>query len=200
MKPAQVSLAANGVSPLIFTDYLQTPFNMSVGVCCTPAPTLTYQPQVSIDDPSPTAKRPVSLSQTTTVITVTADKGSIGGGGGHGLSIGDVVQLTGTANASGVNVDGLYPVASVVSVTSYTLTSPTSQSFSDGGASLAQGYRMFPLYTAVVGGTTARTLVSISGGSTAATVISGPISCIRLSVTSYTGGTATMSVLQGISG
>jgi len=183
MRPTQVTLSAAGNSPLIFTDYEQTPFCLSLAACCTSGATLSYQPQVSIDNPSPEWYRGVTVSQTTTVITITNDYGPPGNGATHGLSVGDIVQLIGTQGD-----DGLYPVASIVSATSYTLTSPTSKSFTGGPGSQATSFRMFPSYVAVVGGTTARTLSSY--------VV--PISCVRLVVSAYTGGSCTLTVLQGM--
>lgn len=192
MRPTQVSLSAAGNSPLVFTDYQQTPFDLSIAVICSSGATLSYQPQVCIDDPSNTWDRNVIATQATTVITVTNDFGPPGNGNTHGLSVADIVQLKGTQGnlASGVlaNIDGLYPVATIVSATSYTLTSPTSQTFTAGPDTKAQSFRVFPAYVAVVGGTTARTLSSYTV----------PISAVRLVVSAYTSGTCTMVLLQGM--
>lgn len=208
MRPTQVSLSAAGYSPWIQLDYFQTPFCASVAAICSGTVNLTYNGQYTIDDtfadPGPGSGgvgwyRPVQISQTTTVITVT-DAGPPGNGGTHGLSAGDYVRLVGTAGftAGGVagNVDGDYNVASVTNATTYTLTSGTSQSFTGGPGSRASSARIwtFSGMSAVVGGTTARTIVSIPGAT-----VAGPVTGVRLYLSAWVSGTCALTVLQGMS-
>lgn len=131
-------------SPWIRHDYYQDPFDVSLSFYLGSGLAGTFAVQYALDDMTMTAQRTssgrdVMLSQTTTVISVTdpgplINIGSVNAAGalvqalgaaGHGLAVGDYVQLMGTPNQG--QLDGGYSVASVVSANSYTLTSALSQ-------------------------------------------------------------------------
>lgn len=188
MRPTRVSLSALGYTPPILLDWDQTPFNVSLAVSVSSGGSLTANVYYTIDSMAPEAYRPISLSRTGTTITVTNDYGlqgsGVGGnpdGGTHGLSVGDFVEI-----AQDATLAGFYTVASVVSATSYTLTSPTSGTYTG-----APGTRVL----------TARliehsTLVGITTGHSAGN-FSWPVSAAWLNVSVYSSGVATMSLLQG---
>jgi hypothetical protein len=124
--------AANQFSEWIRHDYYQSPFCVSLGVFFDEALAATLSVQYALDDSSEGGTRPVAVSQSTTVITVTDyGKQVITGLNpsalatlGHGLAVGDWVSLFGT----GLGIDGEYDVASVTDAHTYTLTSAVSQS------------------------------------------------------------------------
>jgi hypothetical protein len=179
VRVTQVSLASQTISPWIPHDYYQTPANIGLAGFISSGATLTYSVQFTLDDLG--ASRAVTISQSTTVITVT-DTGPPGNGGTHGLSVGDYVRIFGTGL---VGVDGEYvSVATIVSATQYTVTSGTSQTVVATPAQVVTA-RVFT--HAVLTGQTARA----TGNYTVATRGS------RLNVTAYTSGTATLEVLQG---
>jgi hypothetical protein len=118
--------AANQFSPWLMHNVWENPFNVTLAVYFGFGLAATLQVQYIADDASRAAERQVWLSQTTNTITVT-DPGPIIQGqqvAGHGLAVGDYVNLHGTP---GGTVDGDYNVATVVSAQVYTLTSTVSQ-------------------------------------------------------------------------
>ena len=202
MRPTYVSLSAVGLSPLIPIAYNalapQVSAAVTLGYTSTTAPNLTYTVYHTFDDPNPdpngTNQRLVSVSQTTTVITVT-DNGPVQGSNpqlGHGLRVGDLVVLTGTQLPSGKTpIDGSYSVASITSATVYTLTSTVSQSATGGPNSQVQSFRLFTLSWFGLTGLTA---------ATAAGYVSYPypITGLCLGVSAYTAGVATLVVDQAV--
>lgn len=130
-----------GFSKWVPHDIYQTPFNTTLALVFSNGSTVNATVQYTLDDIGPNARRaPVSISQTTTVITVTdlGDPNAQFPGGaqiaGHNLLIGDYVQLIET----GIGIDGDYQVTTVPNATTYTLTSSISQSaVSPGGLIVA---------------------------------------------------------------
>lgn len=180
MRVTQVSLAAVAISPWIPHDYYQTPANIGLAGFISSGATLTYSVQFTLDDLG-AAGRQVTVSQSTTVVTVT-DNGPPGNNATHGLSVGDYVRITGTGIAG---LDGEYvSVTTIVNATQYTVTSGTSQTITAIPATVLTA-RVFT--HAVLTGQTTRA----TGSYTVATRGS------RLNVTAYTSGTATLEVLQG---
>lgn len=123
--------AANQFSEWIRHDYYQSPFCVSLGVFFDLALSATLSVQYALDDVTEGSSRPVAISQSTTVITVT-DYGkpvvtglnpSVPAAKGHGLTVGDWVELYGTQ----VGIDGEYAVATVPTASTYTLTATVSQ-------------------------------------------------------------------------
>jgi len=142
-----------------------------------------------IDDLSAVSGRTVvGVSRTGTVITVTGDYGlnpgnapiSSGDGNTHGLSVGDLVQLY----SCGI-LDGWYNVASVLSASSYTLTSPLSGSYTAPAGAMVTSGRM--VQHAVLANVITRTVSNFNL----------PVSAVQLNVSAYTSGVVTLAVLQG---
>lgn len=178
--------AANLFSGWLRHDHYEAPFNVSLGVYFGSGLNATIAVQFIIDDVD--LLRQVSISQATTVITV-VDAGPAFGGAaapaGHGLAVGDFVQLTGTPGGS---VDGGYNVATVVSATSYTLTAAVSQTLPQLVANVGTG-RVFT--HATLTGLTAR-----ANGNYAF-----PVWGSRLTSTAFTaGGFAFLVAMQGSPG
>jgi len=138
--------AANQFSEWIRHDYYQSPFCVALGVFFDEALAATLEVQYALDDSSEGGTRPVSISQTTTVITVTDYGKQVITGlnpstlatSGHGLTAGDWVSLFGT----GLGINGEYDVASVTNANVYTLTSTISQTAS--AQALVKSARVLP--------------------------------------------------------
>ena len=194
MRPVQIGLnglptsGLLGASPWVPIDYLQMAFGVGLGVTVSPVgATLNVSVQHTFDELGPQALRAATLTQTTTVITVTdtgptALQGFGNGLGSHGLAVGDYVKIEGSGFA---NVDGEYTIATIVSSTQYTLTSAVSQSISSLLFAQVKTARVFA-HTSLVN------LTARANGS-----YGFPISAVRLLMNSYSNGTAVLSILQG---
>lgn len=180
MRITEVSVAAVAASAWIPVDYWQTPPAIGLAGFISSGAVLTWAVQYTYDDIGSGGVRPIRLSQATTVITV-VDSGPSSRNGTHGLSVGDDVTIIGTGLAG---VDGEYAVATVVSATSYTVTSGTSQTVANTPAQVVSA-RVFT--HSVLTGKTAR-----ADGS-----LLVPVRGVRLNVTAYTSGTASLEVVQG---
>jgi hypothetical protein len=202
IQQAVTNFTANAqVGPWLRFDYYETPFDLGLLVAygVGTAGTLlsaTLGIDYVLDNMTNDGGRQVQISQATTVITVT-DAGpllpptqSSGAGLGHGLAVGDYVQLTGT---QGGLADGGYSVASVTNQTTYTLTSGVSQTlFSQGFVTTGR-----VMQGAAAGGVdnviklapvTARTSINVTC----------PILAARLHVTAFT--TAGLGILVAMQG
>jgi hypothetical protein len=196
MRPAYTALnalATNGLlgaSPWIPVDYLQLAFGVGLAVTFSSGATATATVQHTFDDLNQIpSQRAVTVSQTTTVITVTdggpyAPQGGVYNGlANHGLSAGDYVHLYNTGIPSG---DGDYSVATVISPTQYTVTSAVSQSAAGGPSTTVVSARVFNHSSLAA-------LTTRSNGSYAF-----PIIATRLLLTAYTGGVVVLGVVQGL--
>jgi hypothetical protein len=110
MRPQQTSLAAAGNSPWLNCNWLQNSFGVSLAGIPTSGANLTWKVQHTFDLFSQTA-RPVTISRTTTVATVTDTD--------HRLSVGDSIVVV---NSGSTNLDGTYDIATVIDANSYTYT------------------------------------------------------------------------------
>ena len=194
MRPVRVSLpmGATGFSQPILHDTWQTPAGITLSITWSnnQAGSPVSAVQYTIDDLSPAAARSVaSISRAGTTITVAGDSGATpnnGGandGGDHGLVVGDLVQLLGTGL-----LDGWYNVATVVSSSSYTLTSPNSGSFT---APPNAQVITAPVFTH-------SQLTGIAGGTKAVSNYLFPVTSSRLQLTAAgTTGVVRLAVLQG---
>lgn len=180
MRITEVSLSAAGQSKWIPHDYWQTPPAITLAGFVSSGANLTWAVQYTCDDVGPGGLRPVSVSQSTTVLTV-VDSGPPSRGGTHGLSVGDYVNIQGTGLAG---VDGEYSVATVVSGTQYTVTSGTSQTIALTQAQVISARVI-----------THATLTGQVGRATGNYAF--PVRASRLQITAYTSGTASLGVLQG---
>lgn len=188
MRPTRVSLSAVGYSTPISLDWYQTPFGVSLAISMSSGGTATASVFYCIDDLSAASGRAVTgVARSGTTITVTGDYGlpsgpnpTSGDGNTHGLSVGDLVQLYGC----GI-LDGWYNVASVLSASSYTLTSGSSGTYTAPGSPMVVSGRM--VQHAVLANVTSRTVSNFNL----------PVSAVQLNVSAYTSGVVTLAVLQG---
>ncbi|SRR6266404_2380129 len=199
MRPVYIYLngPANSFSPWVSLDYTQTAFSVGMIFSISSGATLTATVQLTDDDITQNAHF-VTATQTTTVITVTdtgfvQNQDQFGGNvnalGGHGLSVGDWVKLTGTGvqpSLSTVTMDGEYTVATVTSATVYTLTSATSQSATAGPYTRAASAR-------VVSHATLAAMAARTAG-----VQTAPCMALRLILPTYTSGIGCLAVIQGM--
>jgi hypothetical protein len=162
-------------------DYHETPFNLSALVSLDTGASLTLALAYILDDWSTGMAHYVSLSQTTTTITVTDSGPPLGIGFGpnlgHGLAVGDAVEIDGIPGAQ-----NLFTVATVTSATVYTLTSTVSQT-------VAQSNFMVRTGKTLLAGSTGDKII----GSTGATItvrtalaINAPIFALQLQATTVT--------------
>lgn len=182
MRPVNVWLNSATFSPWVPIDYYESGFGIGLGFNVSSGATLTASVQHTFDD-TVVEQRPAVATQSGTTITV-VDYGSNKALGNHGLSVGDWVSLQG----SQVGVDNFYPVASVVSATSYTLTSTITQTVTLGAGlkvSTANVYNH-------------ATLAGISTRQDGNYAF--PPMAVRLIITSYTSGVASLSIRQGQGG
>lgn len=183
--PVQVALGANGNSVWVPHDPWQTPFCLTLAGFVSAGASLTWAVQYTCDDIY--AYRDISISQTTTVITVTdpgppvqTSFGVAAATQGHGLSVNDWYKIEGSGLP---NVDGEYAVATVPTATTLTLASAFSQSVA--GAAKGSGARVFPHAT----------LVAQTGRATGNYAF--PAKASRLTVSGFASGVAFLEFLQG---
>jgi hypothetical protein len=182
--PVRQTLSANGDTPILNLDYIQMAFGVGIGVYFSEdAATITWSILTTFDDFGPDNFQPVSLSQTTTVITVT-DAGLPARGG---VVVGDVVIIQGSGQA---NVDGQYAVATAPTPTTYTLTSAVSQSFTGGPFTKASVFHMFAAPTAL-------TAQTAKGTGSLAHSTTGPVTGALMRMTGRTAGSASVLWVQG---
>lgn len=189
MRPADVYVNSATFSPWVSVDYIQSGFGIGLGFSLSAGASLTASVQHTFDD-FPNG-HPITATQATTVITVT-DRGftqaygNVDALGGHGLSVGDWVKLTGTSLQPTITgMDGEYSVATVVSATQYTLTSLVSQTATAGQFAQATTARVYP-HANMVGMTTRK------DGNYAY-----PVMAVRLLLTAWASGIASLGVRQG---
>lgn len=185
--------APGAVSPWIQLETWQAPFNATILVSLDSGAALTLSLAYVADDNGPAQDHPVVVSQATTVITVQDSGPNIppqdGGGLGHGLAVGDFVQLLDQPSTQGT-----YSVATVPTVQSYTLTSLTSQTLASHMAHAYTG-------KVLVAGSTGDKIIGATGaGITARTAIAlnSPVKALQLQATvTTTPGVARLTVIYG---
>lgn len=183
--------AAGQTGPWLKHDFYEAPFCLSFMVTPVGAFAGTLGIDYVVDDFMNDGERPVTVSQAGTTITVNdtgiVQPGWAGGGITHGLAVGDWVQLRGTMTP----VDGGYPVASVASLTQYTLTASVSQTMTLRGA--------FALSARIMQATATDKIVPFAPASARATVgVAFPIVASRLRSSTFT--TAGYGVLLSVQG
>lgn len=182
---------------LVPTNYIQFPFELSCAILASSdaaaaagvATVLFTYDSMSNDD-----FVDVGVAQALTVITII--DASLPARGG--IAVGDVVKLLGTGTPTS-NIDGEYVVATVVSPTSYTLTSAVSQTFNAQYGGKAGTFRMFP--SLIKNAAVARAFGNLSAGLAAATATgilnSGPVTGVALNISVLTAGSLYLSIVQG---
>lgn len=187
-----VGKVATDGSILVPVNALQIAFLVSIGILLSSDATGGASTvQFTYDPMDADWQQPVTVSQTTTVITVTDPNLPTKGG----IAVGDVGRIVGTGIAG---LDGEWLVASTPSSTSYTLTSSVSQSQSSNNAKAAI-FRLFP--STIASAANARAFGNLSGGiATAATPVlnSGVVTGVALNVTALTAGSIYLQVLEAM--
>jgi len=207
MRATRVSLnlGSTGYAPTILHDTWQTPNNITLalsGANGSGAVSGTCTVLYTVDDLSDAAARFVaSITQSTNTITVTGDNGWPGPGGftgtgnisqagngdagAHNLVVGDMVIL----EATGAKMDGIYTVTTVVSATSYTLTSMLSQTATASQSARVTSARM---YTHSV-----LAAINLATNPKSTSNYTFPVTSSTLQCTIAGAGIATLAVLQG---
>ncbi len=171
MRPYQITLGAAGSSPWKKVDPHKRSWAMSAAVTLDATANLTYSVEYSYDDTG--ANIPCTISRTTTVATITFPSP-------HGLTTADSVIVTGTGST---NLDGSFAVASVPSSTTVTYT------VSNTGITSAIHPQVSPMRVFALTALAAQTAKKDSN-------FTAPIWAIRLTISSYTAGSATLTALQ----
>lgn len=172
MRQQVVTLSAAGASQWLFTDPRRfLSFQTGLVVTLDSTANLTYDVELTLDANSQERHQIISIARVTTTATVTLVD--------HGLAVGDNVTVFNTGES---NLDGSHDVATVVDDDSFTYT------VADTGAASAEGklisFRVIK-HPTLQGDTTAEAGVQDS-----------PVTAIRLNITAYTAGSATLTVLQ----
>ncbi len=186
MKLGSVRLGAAGSSIWLVPNQWLKSFLLGLGLTFDTASNLTASVQHTFDDPMQTP-RTVTYTRAATVLTVTDAN--------HGLAVGDNVQFDSDTNGqyngavAGPGTGGL-DVASVTDANTYTLTVANA-----GAAAGSAGIRSFRVFNnAALGNVSGNPPVRADGN------YSDPIGAVRLKVSAYTAGAATLTVQQGQGG
>lgn len=177
-----VTLSAIGKSEWQPLDYRQRPPFVTVNVLVPSTITaITYNVEYTNDDLlGVTTVTPTSITRSTTTATVVSPS--------HGLNVGDSIRVfrTGFPDNQATSLDGLFSVASVTDLNTFTYTVANS------GVSAGSAVSYYiPMRVTVLSSFSAKT-ASLDGN------ISFPCRAARLNVTAYTGtGAATLMLTQG---
>ena len=174
MRTQTISQSAVGVTPWLSLNYRQSPFNASVAVDFDSLGAMTYTVEHTFDDFGAFIQF-VQLSQVGTTVTATFPTA-------HDLNTGDTLVVSGSGNPG---MDGQFVVTST-GLTTLTYVNATSQTASSQSTVLVARIRPFPK-TAM----TAKTAV-------AEDLYLAPVTAVRLNITAYTAGKATLIVNQGM--
>jgi hypothetical protein len=174
-----VTLSAAGDSAWIPTNpWLVHPGSVGLGLTFSSNANLTASAQYTYDDPMQNA-RPVTYARAGTVLTITDN--------GHNLNVSDSVVVSSDSNS---NFNGERDVASIVDQNNYTVTVPNSGA--TNGSAYLQSFRVFKHPT--LGNQSGTPPTRIDGG------LSYQVGAIRLQVSAYTAGSATLTAQQGKGG
>lgn len=180
MKVTVSPVAVGGArSPWLPLDYLQRQFNAGLFVSLSADATgITYSVEYTPDNPNNIKGNSfVSLTRVTTVATLTMALP-------HGLVVGDAVKIY---NSGDANFDGDQTVATVPSPTSLTYAVANVSVTVGGAYTQAIFMRVFPLAAALTAATTKQSAM-----------LGTPAWAVRLNVTAWTTGSATLEVVQGL--
>lgn len=171
MRPKRQTLSALGSTDWIRVSHLTGAFAVGIGVNLSNGAVLTYSVQHTFD--SPTLFIDMSIARVTTVATATFDDN-------HGKAIGDSIVVE---NSGDANLDGTFAIASVPTTTTLTYT------VADAGAASASAKAA--LFSVFNNDGLADQTASDDGN------YAFPPSMIRLAITAYTGGSATVNFIFG---
>ncbi len=173
MRPIRVRLSAAGTTPWIQLDRNVAAFSVGIRVVLSSGASMTYSVQHTFDDIHNMV--PVSVTRSGTAATLKYTN--------HGLSVGDSVVVI---SAGTTNLEGTFPVASVVDANNVTYTVSNTGPTTDGGNTLASLLR--------VSENIILTGVTTSGD----TNYSAPVEAVRLKISTYVSGFADILILQGL--
>ena len=186
MRPVCCVVGSAVAGPWIPLDYIESWFGVSLFVTFSEdASGITYSVDFTGDDTGPVGVRPIKISRSTTVATIT-DLGPSAGQypydtvARHGLVTGDSVVIQSSAG-----FDGTYAVASAPTPTTYTVTVPNSGPTADGGNAKVNALRVFT--HTVLSAQTVRNFGTFNY----------PVRATRLRLSAWTAGQATLTILQG---
>ena len=186
MRPVCCTVPSAVAGPWIPLDYIESWFGVSLFVTLSEdASGMTYTVDFTGDDTGPVGVRPIKISRSGTVATVT-DLGPVASQykydnvSRHGLVAADSVVIQ-----SSLGFDGTYAVVTTPTPTSYTITVPNSGVTVDGGNAKVNALRVFN-HTVL----TAQTVRNFG-------TFNYPVRAIRLRLSAWTAGQATLCILQG---
>ena len=182
MRSQVTTVSAAGQSPWLFLDTRRYNgrHNTSLAVTLSQAANLTYDVELAYDQNTQERIQKISVSRVTT--TATAQLAS----GNHGLRTNDSVVIFDTnytSHAPEPNFEGVFQVASTPNDTQFTYT------VADTGAASAKEARLL-IFKVFKHPTLQGDTVGEAG------IQNEPVSAVRLNVTAYTAGEATLTVLQ----
>ncbi len=173
MKSKTVSLSGTGVTAWVPLNYRQNPFSVSLAVDFDSAASgITYTVEHTFDNLG-LKVQPMTITRATTTVTVVFPTA-------HNLNTGDSITVEGTGVTG---MDGTFTVT-VTNTTTLTYTSGTSGTATGASDTRIVLIRVFP-HSVLAAQTTAK------DGNYAF-----PIQAVRLNVTAYTAGKATLIVTQ----
>lgn len=175
MKTSQVAVASQTFSRWIPVDQAQNAFGLGFSVTLTPAASLTYSVQHTSDSLGRTQNATISRSGTTATVNLP----------GHGASVGDFIKVVGANVLAGDPFDGEFAVASIVDANNLTYTVANTGSTEAALDARVVLCRVRPHPTLVA-------QTASADGS-----YQFPYTAVRISVTVWTSGTATLTINQG---
>jgi hypothetical protein len=173
MRTQTVSLSAVGVTPWLPLNYRQSPFNASIAVDFDSLGAMTYTVEHTFDDFGAFIQY-VQLSQVGTTVTATFPTS-------HDLNTGDTLVVNGSGNPG---QDGQFIVTST-GLNTLTYVNAISQTSTSQSTVLVARIRPFPKTAMTAKITIAEDLYL------------APVTAVRLNVTAWTAGKATLIVNQG---
>lgn len=171
MRPIQQEISATGSTDWTFLDWKAKEFNVSVAVKFATGTVLTYKVEHTFNDPH--LRQPATISQATTVATVTLND--------HGLVIGDSIIIS-NDNVGNTNLSGTRAV----------LTTPDANTFTylAGNSATVAAFETPIVVLNVFNHVTLAGTASDDGNYV------NPIRATRLTVSSHTSGTARFFILN----
>jgi hypothetical protein len=170
---SQISQAAVGVTPWVPIDNSLLGFGLNIGCYVSSGASLTYKAQYTHDDLNRFQVCSITRAATVATLKLTA----------HGFTgTTDSVIVRGTGDS---NLDGTYPVATIVDANTITYTVANS------GATVAKGTAECVVVRVFDHATITAKTANFDG------TITVPVTAVRLNLTIWTSGTVTMLLNMG---
>lgn len=173
-------LVAGGLAgPWILLDYVARTFNVGLFVAPSQdASGITYTVDITPDNPNTVNRNPVaSITRSGTTVTVTMTNA-------HGVATGDNAVVW---NSGDPNMDGSWPIASTPSDTQFTYTAANATATAGSVYTKSSQQRVYPAATNLTAATTRQSAS-----------LQEPCVAVRLRITAWTAGSATLEVVQGL--